>query len=136
MKYIYETKLRFQKKKNPNFWVRVFSFLRYPKVKIGFIFNYRAFLYAYSLEDDLEEKTDNETIGRIVYGAAIEWCIEYGNKVFFNPEDIQQGLMRASLKTNEEIGKAMSYAQMPDWLNEIVENLPQEKQEGIKKKQQ
>jgi len=135
MNHIYNIKLRFKKKKHPNFFVRTFSFLKYPKAKIGFIFNYRAFLQAYGMDDALDDSDENR-VAEIVYGAAIEWCRQKKKRIFFDVDDIQMALMKASLRTNEELGRAMSYAQMPDWLEDIVENLPHDKQEGIKKKQQ
>ena len=134
MGHIYNTKLRFKRKKHPNFFVRAFSLLSYPKAKIGFIFNYRSFLQAYAMDESLDN-TDENKVTDIVYGAAIEWCRQKKKRIFFDIEDIKTALMKASLKTNEELGKAMSHAQMPDWLEDIVENLPQDKQEGIKKKQ-
>ena len=138
MNHIIEVELRFRKKINPNFWVRVFSFLKFPKVKIGFIFNYRAFLTAWGASEmditEMDSMPNNEKISLIVYGAALEYCREHKRKIFFEHKDITEALLRASQKTNNAIGEAMTYARMPDWLDQIIENLPKDKQEGVKKK--
>ncbi|MFO8021528.1 MAG: hypothetical protein R6U65_03605 [Perlabentimonas sp.] len=138
MEHIVEVKLRIPKEKNPNFWVRVFSLLKNPKAKIGFTFNQIAFMSAYGFTDkepaDVDEMASNEKISLIAYGAAIEYCRINHKRIFFDAEDIKNGMLMASMKVNEQIGNAMTHARMPEWLESIVDNLPEDKVEGVKKK--
>ena len=83
---------------------------------------------------EMDEMSNGDRISLIVYGGALEYCRLNKKRIFFNETDIKESLQMASLKTNEAIGTALSYARMPDWVNDIVENLPQDKIEGIKKK--
>lgn len=138
MNHIIVTKLKFKKRIHPNFLVRMIPFFNYFKIKIGFEFNYRAFLLAYGSSDqaidDVETLSNSDKIAIIVYGAAIEYCRSHKKQIFFDKQDITDALLMASLQTNEQIGNAMKQAKMPDWLESLVENLPKDKSEGIKKK--
>lgn len=137
MNHIIEVKLKFRKRLHPNFFVRVFSF-RYAKIKTGFIFNYRAFLGAYGINDldisSMENMDEVEKISHVCYGAALEYCRENKKRIFFESTDIKDALLMASLQTNEDIGKALTYARMPDWLQTVMDGLPEKKDDGIKKK--
>ena len=133
MSHIIEVKLKF--KRRLRLFERVFSF-GFKKAKIGFCFNYRAFIGAY-VENDmdfsaLDDMNENEKISLIVYGAALEYCRQNKLRIFFDKDDILNALLMASLKTNEDIGKTMSHARMPDWLQTVMDNLPQQK-DGEKK---
>ena len=139
MSHIIEVNLKFEKRLHPNFFVRVFFFfLKYINIKIGFTFNYRAFLNAFDFTgvdlSGMDDMSNTEKVANICYGAALEYCREKKALVFFDKEDIKNALLMASLGTNEDIGKAMSFAKMPDWLQTVMDNMPDAKNEGLKKK--
>lgn len=134
-----EVRLKFKKNIHPSFLVRMFSFSRYPKAKIGFEFNYKAFLTGFSTSEienfDIDNLTQGERMGHIIYGAALEYCRIKKKKIFFEREDIEDALLKASLETNQKILKGLSEAQMPEWLKKVMDNLPS-KEQIVKKKSQ
>jgi hypothetical protein len=89
------------------------------KRKVGFCFEWYAWLIAYSLfdcePDEFMKKDQEEQLNALAYGAAYWFCIRRGKKIFFTYEDIIQALNKATREENKQIVEAFNYAQFPEW---------------------
>jgi len=112
-------------RKRPNFekWQTVINlkFKGCPwKIRIGFSYEWKAWLIAYDLFDCSPEEFNKMPIDKqstaVAYGAAAWDRIKKGKKVFFTYDNIVEALLKATKEENMRLVKALEYAQFPKWL--------------------
>ena len=115
MKWRVKIKLKFRRKPR---------FLGWKYRKIGFWFEWKAWLIAYDIYDtDPVEFTKlpvDDQMTALIYGGAVWNCIQTGKKQFFDYPDIKEALNYASKLDNIIIYEAIKEAQFPEWMKEIV----------------
>ncbi len=98
--------------------------LRFPgmpwKFKVGFVFEWKAWLIAYDLlkigPEEFNALPSEQQLATITYAAAAWYRMKNGKKVFFTRDQLTAALMNASKADNLRIIHALHYAQFPDWL--------------------
>ena len=90
------------------------------KHKVGFCFEWKAWLIAYDVFDlDPEEflkKDPEEQMNALAYGAAFWYAIKKRKRAFkLSYEDIKSALSRATLAENRILAEALKFAQWPEW---------------------
>lgn len=90
------------------------------KHKVGFCFEWKAWLIAYDvfdLEPEEFNKLDPEKqMNALAYGAAFWYVIKKRKGSFkLSYEDIATALSRATLAENRILAEALKFAQWPDW---------------------
>ena len=90
------------------------------KKKVGFCFEWKAWLIAYDVfdedPDDFQKRDPDEQMNALAYGAAFWFAIKKRKRAFkLSYEDISLALSRATLAENRLLAEALKYAQWPDW---------------------
>lgn len=89
------------------------------KRKVGFCFEWKAWLIAYDVFDlepeEFLKKDPEDQMNALAYGAAFWFCVRRRTKVFFSYEDIVRALNKATREENKKLAEAMKYAQFPEW---------------------
>ena len=123
MKWRVKIKLKFRRKPR---------FLGWKYRKIGFWFEWKAWLIAYDIYDtDPVEFTKlpvDDQMTALIYGGAVWNCIQTGKRQFFDYPDIKEALNQATKLENGIIYSAINEAQFPDWMQEMI------KEDGKSKK--
>ena len=93
------------------------------KVKIGFDYEWKAWLLAYDITQTgptefIKLDTDRQVM-ILAYGAAAWHLMKRGRNVYFTPEDIAEALLRATKAENNQLVAAMAYARWPEWMIEV-----------------
>lgn len=116
MKWQVKIKLKFRRKPR---------FLGWKIRKVGFWFEWKAWLIAYDIF-----KTDpvkfsklpiDDQMTALIYGGAVWHCIQTGKKLRFDYPDLKEALNQASKIDNSIICSAITEAQFPDWMAKLVE---------------
>ena len=85
------------------------------KRKVGFCFEWKAWLIAYDVFDcepsEFMEKEPEEQMNALAYGAAFWYCVRRRTKVFFT----YPALNKATREENKKLGEALKFAQFPEW---------------------
>lgn len=93
------------------------------KKKVGFCFEWKAWLIAYDvfdLEPEEFNKLDPEKqMNALAYGAAMWYAVKKRIRFKLFYEDIVKALSRATLAENRLLAEAMKNAQWPEWLTMI-----------------
>jgi len=114
-------------------WKRIFG--SYIKKKVGLRFEHYAWFFAFDYHEidpyKFDELNEMDQLASITHGAAKWDAMERGKKFSYTVEDMKDSLMKASMETNERIGKTMASASWPDWMKEISKS---EQGSGAKKK--
>ena len=101
------------------------------KVKVGFDYEWKAWLLAYDTTntgpEEFSKLPHDYQVNALAYGAAAWHLIKRNRPVMFDLADIAQGLLWATKEENNQLVAAMSYARWPEWMREI---------KGDKKKEQ
>jgi hypothetical protein len=89
------------------------------KRKVGFCFEWKAWLIAYDVfdvePDEFLKKEPEDQMNALAYGAAFWFCVRRRKKVFFTYQQITDALLLASRAENLKLATAMKYAQFPEW---------------------
>ena len=89
--------------------------------KIGFCFEWKAWLIAYDVFDldpeEFQKKDPDEQMNALAYGAAMWYAIKKRKRFKLFYEDIVRALNRASLAENKKLAEALKFAQWPEWFN-------------------
>jgi hypothetical protein len=87
--------------------------------KVGFCFEWKAWLIAYDVfDEDPEEfnkRDPDEQMNALAYGAAMWYAIKKRRKFGLFYEDICKALGRATLEENKKLAAALKFAQWPEW---------------------
>jgi hypothetical protein len=90
------------------------------KIKVGFSFEWKAWLIAYDLFDvsieEFQKLDSEEQMTALCYGAAYWDRMKKGKRIFFSYEDIIFALDKATKEENKQLGEALNYAHFPEWL--------------------
>lgn len=99
------------------------KFKRIPfKIKVGFDYEWKAWLIAYdhlkiSPEEFAQMDLDRQ-LTVLAFGAASWHRIKQGKNVPFSYDDLIAALLRASKAENQRLTETMSYAKFPDWMKQ------------------
>ncbi|TSA54102.1 MAG: hypothetical protein D4R45_04520 [Planctomycetaceae bacterium] len=93
------------------------------RVKVGFDYEWKAWLLAYDITETdpaefLKLDIDRQVI-ILAYGAAAWHLMKHGKNVYFTPEDIAEALLRATKEENNQLVAAMAYARWPEWMRQV-----------------
>ena len=98
--------------------------LGFRKIKVGFRFEWAAWLIAYDVfdvgPDDFNKLSVDDQFNALAFGAAAWDCTQTGKRMFFNHKDIKIALDKASKEENRKIGETIKEAQFPEWLKKLV----------------
>jgi hypothetical protein len=97
--------------------------LKFPrrlfKRKIGFCFEWQAWLIAYDVldvkPDEFMKKDPEEQMNASAYGGAIWFCINNRRRIFFTYKDLVKALNKSSMAKSRKIEKTLKFAQYPGW---------------------
>lgn len=95
------------------------------KLKIGFDYEWKAWLLAYDLmqvgPEEFNKLDFDRQLTALAYGAAAWHLLKNGRRVYFTYEDIAEALLKATKAENKQLEQAMAYAKFPDWLKAGVD---------------
>jgi len=127
MKWRVKIKLKFRR------WPR---FLGWKYRKVGFWFEWKAWLIAYELHETdpvgFTKLPIDDQMTALIYGGALWHCVKTGKRQFFDYPDMKEALNQASKLENSTICTAIGEAQFPDWMKKMVKEKAEDK-DGKKK---
>ena len=93
------------------------------KVKIGFSFEWKAWLLAYDQTqtgpEEFSKLLPDVQLNALAYGAATWHLLKQGRKVYFSPDEIAEALLKATKAENNQLLSAMNYARWPEWMRSV-----------------
>jgi len=125
MKWRVKIKLKFRRKSR---------FLGWKYRKVGFWFEWKAWLIAYDIFKvgpvEFTKLPVDDQMTSLIYGGAVWHCIQTRKKMLFDYPELKEALNQASKMENGIICSAIGEAQFPEWMKKMVKEVD----EGDKKK--